>query len=213
MDKKTDYFTALIRSVEASFPGFASVAQAWSESDSVKQKERVDSFFNDFITQLKNHEDRIKKVEVHLKESGEAPILFEKTIDIIIREPIEDKRNIFPIVLKNLILKGAIIDYGTKLDYLQLIDFLTQNDIDILTLFYPEKNLRINEISELNKIDLERLIFSISKLESRGLISLSNNESVISYSHGSPSHWKNMWKVRDYEILSTGRELIELVQL
>ena len=72
-----------LRSIAASFPGAASLAQAWNEYESRIQLVRIEDLFCSLREYIGNIEDRIKGVEEYILRSGEVPPLIERTINLM----------------------------------------------------------------------------------------------------------------------------------
>lgn len=62
-----------------------------------------------------------------------------------------------------------------------------------------------------NEEVMGKVIFSLSKLESRGLISESTDNLAPTIWWGDRDHSENRWKLRHFEILPAGRHFVESV--
>ncbi len=177
-EKTVSLVAAGLRSIAASFPGAASIAQAWNEYEAHWQSARVNDFFEVLKSELEAIAERIERVEKYVRQSGEIPSVIERTINNVRREHSENKRRIFARLLANEIAAGPDLSYDDKLNFIDILDALTDYDVLVLSKI-PLYNPR--EVGELEqdlyrtstaflKLGFGRLLRSLSKLESQGLI-------------------------------------------
>jgi hypothetical protein len=75
-----------LRSISASVPVAASLAQAWNEYEAHLQSKRIETFFKDFRNELNNLNEKLESSKNYIIESGEIPSFIERTIDRIRRD-------------------------------------------------------------------------------------------------------------------------------
>lgn len=75
-----------LRSVAASFPGFASVAQAWNEAETAWRNERIDRFFAHLAQDMLRIKERIIEIQRRLTLRADLPALLERTVEKVRRE-------------------------------------------------------------------------------------------------------------------------------
>ncbi len=202
-----------LRSIAASFPVASSIAQAWSEYESKTQSQRIEEFFNNFRSEIEAISDRIEAVKGYIIDSGEIPSLIERSIDKIKREASDSKRARFAHLLANNIAAAEELNCDDKISFIEALDTLTEQDILVLSIFKPDQRIRVDEILEsgiLNRYAgaerMGRLVSSITKLESRGLIGETiSDKDVDSYAMlGDPSSFENRWKIKYFELSPYG---------
>ena len=218
-EKLSQIISAGLRTGLSGIPGCSWIAQAWSEYDSFKQSERINTFFRKFSEALRKVEEHIKKHGSYLRSSGEVPSLIERTVDFVRKEPSELKIGKYSTLLANCFSAGPEIQAEKKLDYIVLLEFLTEDDLKVLGAFYPDKNIRVEKMHEHlldiggkpTKENISALIFSLSKLESRALISQTEDNLGHQVWSGPIDNWRNRWLFKHYTILSPGRILIKFL--
>ncbi|MDH3353252.1 MAG: hypothetical protein OEL87_02290 [Nanoarchaeota archaeon] len=207
-----------IRSVSASFPFMASVSQAWCEYESHIQQERVNAFFLDFASRLDKVENHLKEIK-NSEQNKELVSLLERTIDSVRKETTEYKRSIFSLLLANCVVEYDALEIETKLELVDLLDRLSLTDIQLLRQFSHEGNLRVETLgnffnapwTEESDRKFGEIIFSLSKLEARGLISQTQDNIGGKIWERKQDHWINRWKFKHFEILPYGRLFLKLI--
>jgi len=209
-----------LRSVAASFPVASSIAQAWNEYESHVQFKRIEESFNHFKDQIGKIEDRIIKAEDYILHSGEVPSLIEKTFQKIRSEQSEQKRKSFIQLLAESIAIGYDLSYETKFTFIDILDTITEEDINLLLQFKNVKTLRgvdLIDIVRSNQRDYaSKVIMSLSKLEARGLIAETDN---MGYSgdhsiggSGTGNNWLNRWRSKYLTLLPYGHTFLNMVK-
>ena len=167
-----------LKTIAASFPVAASFTQAWNEYESKVQHERIQKFFEDFKVELKMIKDRVKKAENYIKDSGEVPSQIERTVDKIRKELSDRKRKIYAHLLSNLVTTSGTLTYDDKITFIDNLETLTDQDLTILSQFESDQQVRVSDFIKkpiLKDIPenerMSKLADSLSKLESRGLLS------------------------------------------
>lgn len=212
--KHEDNIKIGVRSLSASFPGTASLAQAWSEYETKIKFERIDQIFEN----LKHEIDHIKKLNLKFINTEEIPPLIERTIEKIKREVSEKKRKKFATLLANCMVLNKSISCDDKINAIETLDTLTEQDIKILALLPPSGSIFVDDLMKYNLFpddnDLQRsskFVVSLSKLESRGLISESTKKSSSYAGSGTGSYWINRWRQKHIELLPYGSIFIKMI--
>jgi hypothetical protein len=208
-----------LKTIAASFPVAASFAQAWSEYESRVQFDRIQRFFDDFGHELDAIKDRVEKAETYIKESGEVPSQIEKTVDKIRKEVSDRKRQIYAHLLSNLVTTHGTLTYDDKINFIDSLEALTEQDLTILFLFKPDQQLRVKDamnsplLKDLSGNEsLNKLAVSLSKLESRGLISEAigpADQGVMAKIYDSFG-WQEKFKDKYFELLPHGLTFMKL---
>ena len=221
MDDQREIVGAAVRTILAAVPGCSWIAQAWSEYESYKQKQRIELFFRNLAQAMQRAERQIRQHEEYSRQSGEFPLLLEKTLDFVSREPSETRTNQHATLLANCLAAGPDLPPREKIDYILLLEFLTEDDLSLLGVFYPDKNIRVEKLHESirtfggkpTKHNLATVIFSLSKLESRGLVSQTEDNIGHQAWAGPIDNWYNRWLFKHYTILSHGKMLVDLLRV
>ncbi len=217
-DKYKDLISGSIRSISASFPVLSSVAQAWSEIESHIYKKRIEEFFLQFENELNALRTKLNEIEKN-NNIEELVELFQKCIALSKETSNQEKRKLFPKILINTMINTDKIDHETKLNLIESLDYLSSTDIQILQFFKSGESIHVNSIlnkSGITHNDRKRFslfITSLTKLESRGLISESDNPGTkVLSGAGTPDHWINRWKNKFCEILPNGISFLEYIK-
>ena len=181
-----------VRSLAASFPVAASLAQAWNEYESHVQVTRTDEFFRRFGEQLQRVENRMRVVEDHAKKSGELPALLELAVEKAVREVSEEKRATLAVFSANALALGPALPSDEKVSLLHTLDTLTTRDLRVLSGFRNNARLFPGEMTgrvEPGHPDdqLAQVASSLAKLQARGLI----------YECSDPAHPTVTYNVQD----------------
>ena len=207
-----------IRSISASFPGFATIGQAWTEYQYHKMNSRIEEFFENVKDELCDVEDKILEVIDSIIDREEFPYLLEYTIERVQREASEKKRIQFAHVLSRLLAVGSKYRLDEKRNVLETLDTITEEDIIIFSLISSNHPIRIEflEKSYMNSPEFHGTNFigilakSVSKLESRGLISETNGDTSFARV-GNKDHWKNRWRQKYYELIPYGEFFFDML--
>jgi hypothetical protein len=213
--KNESKFTAIvktgIRSIAASFPVAASLANAWSEWDANKKWEYVLEFFKEAERKFSEFEERINVQEQFLK-TEEAPHLLTLTLEKVMREHREEKRKRFVEFFLNSLAIANTIEFDEKRYFLEVLDELDEYDIQILSLIKESGKIKIDKIKDLG---LDKIIVSISKLQSRAIISETSRGKPVDTMGwtGNIDSWENRWRKKWFELLPIGKRFIEFLTL
>jgi len=223
-DKTESASTKLIkgglRSIAASVPFAASLAQAWNEYEGHKQSERIDKFFREFREALTLQEARLRAVENHITRSGEFPDLIERAIASAQRTNSDEKIKRLAQALASSLAAGSTVHYEDKLNLLDALDSLSEEDIRLLSHFANGRIEHVDHIFQTANLrgsnqeeKLGFLILSLSKLEARGIIGETSPETFrVVGGVGDPSVWFNRWRAKYYVLLPFGKLLVSALQ-
>ncbi len=207
-----------IRSIAAFAPPTACISQAWNEYESKKQSQRIEELFDLLKTEIKRVEERIQSVQDHIIKSGEIPTIIENTVDKIRREASKEKRGRYARLVANLIASGSNLLYDEKLSYIETLDFLTDQDLHILAHFAPDQHILVDHfiknriLKDTTQEGIGRLVSSLAKLESRGLIGETSPVEGASLAYfGDDNSWDNRWRKKHFELLPQGRKFCQMV--
>ena len=222
MEKKnTSVIKSGLRSIAASFPGAASLAQAWNEYETKTQFVRIEKLFVILKTELESLKEEVEKSENYILNSGEIPSLIERTVEKIRREKSEERCKLFAHLLAKSLIDNPSIDYEEKISFIETLDILTTHDIEVLSLFESNYSFRVDRLLKKQEKDetqnnskLSDLIVSLTKLEARGLVfETSGREFVaaLTYFGEDPDSWKNRWVQKYFELSLYGVSFCEMV--
>ena len=208
-----------LKTIAASVPVAASFAQAWSEYESRVQFKRIRRFFDEFGRELDSIKDRVEKAENYIRRSGEVPSQIERTVDRIRKEISDRKRKIYAHLLSNLVTTSGTLTYDDKITFIDSLEALTDQDLTILSLFKPDQQLRVKDVMDSPMLKdlsenerLDKLAVSLSKLESRGLISEAigpADQGVMAKIYDSFG-WQEKFKDKYFELLPHGSTFMKL---
>ena len=208
-----------LRSIAASFPVAASIAQAWNEYENQIQLKRIEESFNLLKNHIANMEERLRRAEKYILDSGEVPSLIEKTFQKLRAELSYQKRKSFVYLLAESIAVGYDMPYETKYNFIEILDTLTEQDLNILLQFKKIKKLRGVDLIDVVRIDQEKhasnIIMSLSKLESRGLIAETDHLDYTGDTSiggaGTEGSWINRWRSKFLCILPYGSIFLDMI--
>jgi len=151
--------------------------------------------------------------------------LITRTVKKVLEGQREEKIKIFATVLSNCIFKGNDLSIIDKENCIDFCDDLNEVDLEILQILNDilrgncivigEKYYQNHDITEIN---VNKIIVSLSKLDSRGLIMLSESKMSIFDERNSNNEDIDKFKTlsdvayeKEYEILPYGQKLIGLI--
>lgn len=208
-----------LRSIAASFPLAASLAQAWNEYENSIQLARIEEFFWLFKQSIEGMEERIRKVEDYILCSGEFPPLLEKTIQRVKGEQSDRKRKCHVRLLAESIAVGNSVSYDHKYSFIETLDTLAEEDLNVLMRFRNGGTLRGTDLIDMeNQPTSEKqassIIMSLSKLQARGLISETDSQGYSGETAiggwGTEGHWINRWRSMYLALLPYGQTFIDM---
>lgn len=209
-----------LRSIAASFPGFASLGQAWAEYENIRTGDRITELMDNLkihLEKLSTRCDNVEEVTDHIRE--EFPSLLEIAVDKVRKEFSQEKRELYAKVLANLSIAQYQQPYDNKIAILHSIDTLNPNDLDVLKLFTGRDEAALKDLN-WRSLDLEgddnevlgELAGMLAKLESRGLIITARLQTgVVRVPHGLD---QAMARISDtlYRILPLGKRLLSALE-
>jgi hypothetical protein len=208
-----------LRSIAASFPGFASIGQAWSEYENCRTSQRIQELIDNLKIEVGNFKERIGNLEEKFNAVAEEfPSLLEITVDKVRREFSKEKRKIYAHVLVGLAITDKVQTYDERTALIHELEVLTPIDLEALRLF---KNEDISEVNNLRwqtlelpgdeNEQLEQLASILAKLESRGLIITTSMPSGVTYVPNGMTNWAARWISTKYKILPLGKQLLSVI--
>lgn len=135
-----------MRSVAASVPIISSFAQAWSEIESALRERRVDEFFRQFRMDLQSVSDRLGELEEQVRKQGDLPQIIERVVDRVRRETSDTKARRYSLLLRNMMVSDPPVATDRKIDAIETLDSLTDQDIRLLAIFSEKKRLRVDSL-------------------------------------------------------------------
>jgi hypothetical protein len=215
-DKKEEIVKASIRTLATLVPGAGVFVQAWSEYDSFKSKERIEKLLRDFT---ENICDRMAHV-VEERVKSDFPTLLEKIVEKVRSEPSESKRTDYAKLLANSFMANKAVSLDEKLNAIDSLDVLTEADLQVLRHFSAGHKIRVDHFVPTSQFyqfppELEenvgRLVVSLQKLESRGLIAPTTPINEGFDWEGEKTDWVNVWREKTYVLLPFGRKFCSLI--
>lgn len=199
-----------LRSIAASFPGLASLGQAWNEFETYRTSSRIKELFDNLKAEL-------QRMGHNITANVEGfPELLEITIDRVRREFSKSKRATYAQVLSQMLVGGDERGYDDKVALLESLDNLSEQDLQVLLLFQGKEETQITEIrwrdlglpGDLSS-QLWEFTCHLAKLESRGLIlKVSQGAGVVHVPDGVTPEAARSQQSR-YRLLPLGVRLIQ----
>jgi hypothetical protein len=203
-------------------PGINALVQAWSEWESNKRFERVDQLFREFLEIAKEHANEIESLKNDTAKQMEASAILERVADYVQSEPSGTKRRILSSSFAHAIFISDGATYDEKVTLLDTVNWLTEQDLRILSLFTDENPVRqvghmdenlMGDFASREKDFEQRInpwIVSLSKLMSRGLVSETETYQGEHFPYsGNHNHWLQVWRRKTFAITPFGRTLIQ----
>ena len=141
-------------------------------------------------------------------------------MDKIRKESSGRKRSVFARLLANLVTTTETLHHDDKLTFIDALDTLTDQDLQVLKVFAHNRQVRVKEIVKkdlMNEISyddrLAKLAVSLSKLESRGLIVQTvgpGDQSVMGMIYDELG-WKEKFELKYFELFPHGVMLCKMV--
>jgi hypothetical protein len=208
---------------------FAMVAQAWSEFEGHKFKQRVEEFITAIharLTSLESlQEDHLGRV---LDLENQAALL-EEAVAAASREPAAGKRQAFADFYVAAITGRLGSESDPIRSLLQTLETLTPSDIELLKRFNAGSGTCTgDQLSQTVMVDqweqvggdpqaeaawslkLDPIIQKITKLETRGLIIETRRPTAWSHS-GDAGTWYNQFRHKAWRITQSGRQLLQSI--
>jgi hypothetical protein len=218
---RTALIKAGIRSLATLVPALGVCVQAWSEYESHKKDQRIDEMFRNLRDLAAGMQNRLVSVQNCIETVvSEFPALFEKTVEKVQKEVSERKRLLFARALLNNLAAGPNLPYDDKLNIIEILDALTESDLMVLNrfplqgvikvpaLFDPPPDSDVPSLLHLEP-ELSRLVVSLKKLESRGLIYESKTFTDSQNWFDVDVHWTTKWPSMKFGLLPFGRTLLD----
>jgi len=165
--------TSGVRSLATILPPTAWIATAWSEWENHQQFGRIEELFKSLRDHLVKCEHRLEDTAGALNIADEVAPLLERVARTVRLEPSKDKRGMFAAVLAEMLIGTLPLSFENKLNVLENLDSLTEQDIQVFLLMEGNGvwfNKLFKAVSTPEDQKMAVLTLSLSKLESRGLI-------------------------------------------
>lgn len=209
-----------LRSIAASFPGFASLGQAWSECVNYRTGLRITELIENLKIRLEKLTTRINNFEEICQQVREEfPSLLEVAIEKVRKEFSQEKREIYADVLSNLLFQQYQETYEDKIAVLHSIDALNPKDLEVLKLFRRKEESIVKDLNwqSLNlqgddNQKLAELIGMLAKLESRGLIVRTRIHGGVVYLPAGLNQSIARLSEAQYRILPLGQKLLSTLE-
>lgn len=208
---------------------FAMIAQAWSEYEGHKFKQRVEEIITAIHARLtsvealqEDHFGRILTIE-------DQAALLEETVTAAAREPKEEKRHAFADYYVAAVSGQLGVDSDRARSLLQTLEALTPSDIETLKQFNNRSGIcsgdQVSGTTHINQweqvggdpnadtiwsVTLDPVIQKVTKLETRGLIIETRRQGTFQHS-GDSGSWYNIFRRKAWRITDTGRQLLSAI--
>lgn len=213
-----DHVGIFFRSLASTTPFTSWMGQAWNEYNTNIKFDRVDEMLCNIEKRVKSIENKMGSKIIIALEQSEFCDLLENTIEKVQKERSSKKRELFAQLLTTFMCFDKNLAYDDRTNFIDTLDFLTEQDINIFSLFRPKQILRANEIVDIKTVlpsqqlnEKERankIGISFSKLELKGLIgetygtNYTKDRSI--GGSGSKSSWLNKLREKYFELLPEG---------
>jgi len=209
-----------LRSIGASFPGFATLGQAWSEYENYLAGNRIAELMKNLKTKVEelstataDFEERCQRVR------EEFPSLLEIAIAKVRREFSEEKRRLYANVLASVSFEQCDELYENKVSILHSLDTLTPQDVATLKLFEQVDEAAAKDLA-WRSLDLEgddnqklaELAGILARLESRGLIVTVRLHTGVTYVTGGLDPAVVRLRETVYRVLPMGKRILSVVK-
>ncbi len=208
---------------------FAMVAQAWSEYEGHKYKQRVEEFIAAIHARLKSVESLQTDHLGRILELENQAALLEEAVAAASREPSPEKRDAFARFYVSAITCKLGNDPDPVRSLLQTLESLTPSDIHLLRNFNNRRGACSGDelsgtimsddwepISGAPQADsnwsvlLDPIIQKVTKLETRGLIIETRRSTTFQHS-GDSGSWYNVFRRKAWRITDTGCQLLDAI--
>jgi hypothetical protein len=235
-DDTKDLIGASLRTLLVGMPSipvgpnpFAMVAQAWSEYEGYKSKQRVEEIIAAIHARLESLEClQVNDLGRTLELEAQVALL-EETVAVASREPSPAKRESFAQFYVAAITGKLGNDPDMVRSLLQSLEALTPSDIEILAKFNNPQGICTGDglsgtsmIDEWETLDgnpqadvtwdiiLSPILLKITKLESRGLIVETRRMTAFQHT-GDNGSWYNTFRRKAWRITGHGCQLLDAI--
>ena len=196
-------YGAILRTVMSAIPVLSPLATAWSEFESSKNEKRLKLFIDSLNAITSVHSKEIDAIKNDSSKIEERVTLLEVTLDKVVKEWQPEKVELHArLFVGNMISDDPI---QLKMSILERFSELSIDDLNILAQLTTDSSI---QVSELNG-SLNDLIPSLSKLESRGLITQTGPGARSIFTTASSSdNWQRQWQNKFYTSTPLGTQLL-----
>ena len=214
----SDIIKVALRSIAASFPGWASAGQAWNEFETNRTVGRIQELMGNLEIELLRVRERLSAQEQCAADFHDFAELLELTVEKVRREFREANRRRYACLLAKITVQGRHHSYEDKVSLLESLDTLSELDIQILRLApgktaFPLESLLIPETGlSQDSRGVWQLATSLARLEGKGLVlTISTHTGVIHLRDGFDDTTGRMLEKR-YRVLPLGHALIAALE-
>jgi hypothetical protein len=202
-----------LRAVAASFPGAASLASAWSEWDTSRRFERVESFLHALAERLQRFATANERASI--TDPEESAHLLELVLERIQREHRDEKRRRYVEFFAENAVHPEKRTFDRKRLFIDLLDALGDDELRLLATFRTTSILRGDSVERvLGGVDLAAS--SLARLSSLGLVAettFPGESDMGPVIEGRPDRWDNKLRYQWYELLPLGRDFVDSLTL
>jgi hypothetical protein len=205
------------------------VAQAWSEYESIWQKQRTEEFFAQLRENIEALEQQHSDLKQKIESMPDAAELMEISVAAAKRETSEVKRAVFSRIYSNFLASPSRTSPADRLDLIHHVEQLNSTDIGLLQRFAASSGLLRGDMitgttmpewetvggpRERESAWLDRhgpVVHSLAKLEARGLL----HDAMLndgSFSRGSMPNSFDRFRGRAWTITPMGKKLLEALR-
>lgn len=208
---------------------FAMVAQAWSEYEGHKFKQRVEEFIKAIHARLASVESLQENYLERLLNLEDQAALLEESVAAAAREPQNGKRQYFADFYVAAVTGKLGTDPDRVRSLLQTLEALTPSDIELLKTYDNRSGTCTgDQISGTTSVDLweqvggdpnadalwsvrlDPVIQKVTKLETRGLIIETRRLTTFQHA-GDTGAWYNTFRHKAWRITDTGCQLLSAI--
>jgi hypothetical protein len=202
-------------------------AQAWSEYEAHRQKERIEEFFRSFGNRMKSLEAQVSDLGEHVKQLTDAPELLEEIVENVRGETQDPKRQFYVNMLVSFVREPTATSRDERRSIIQDLDILTLQDLDYLQKFqngvlrgdwvtatgfaeFEDASQRGMVEAKYEKL-LGPAIHSLAKLQARGLITRTAVNAMFGWS-GDANAWYNRFRNEAWRMMPIGEKLLRSIK-
>jgi hypothetical protein len=203
----------------------SAVAQAWSEYDAIRQKQRTEEFFNQLREHMAALETQNYDLRQKIESMSDAAELMEIAVAASKREVSEAKRAVYSLLYSNFLASPTETTTAERLDLIHHVEQLNDADLQLLHRFSRGNGIlrgdmitgttmpaweQVGGPRESDSAWLEQhgpVVHSLAKLQARGLIHEAMLNAV--FSGGSTPNSLDRFRSRAWTITPMGRKLLQ----
>lgn len=205
------------------------VAQAWSEYESIRQKQRTEEFFAQFRENIGVLEQQHADLKQKIESMPDAAELMEISVAAAKRETSKVKRAVYSRLYSNFLASPSRTTPAERLDLIHHVEHLNDADITLLQRFTAGSGILRGDMitgttmpewetvggpRERDSAWLDRhgpVVHSLAKLDARGLV----HEAMLnaaSFSGGGMPNSFDRFRSKAWTITPMGKKLLEALR-